>query len=56
MIKFVIELIKSVETDLQASSILYNHKFYSKSVFLFHQSVEKTNKAFSLMMKKLRNY
>ena len=51
--KFVKELINCSKNDLDASQILYDSKKYSQCVSLFQQSVEKLNKAFGIISKKI---
>src|SRR3989344_6178985 len=44
------KLLKTSENDLKASKLLYKEEIYPQAVSHFQQSIEKSNKAFGLVL------
>jgi len=55
MEKEYLTLLSIAEKDLRSSIILYEHKLYSQSLYLFCQSVEKAYKSYYLAQNKSKN-
>lgn len=47
--KMYVELLKIAQSDLRASTILYDNELYPQAIFYFQQSVEKASKSYGLL-------